>query len=165
MEDWKELEGYKYKYFLSNFGNAKVIKDNGVIMLKPTIRSGCYQYTIAKEGGGKYSPLINKLVAENFIDNPNEYKYVRNINGDKSDNRSDNIEWVEKRVSLGTKEQKMSLKGYEGYIHKVRKDDDKKGVQYEARYRTVDGGFYKKKSKDKSSLEKWLEEIKEKYPN
>ena len=38
--------------------------------------------------------LVHRMVAETWIDNPNHYKEVNHINGDKDDNRVENLEWV-----------------------------------------------------------------------
>lgn len=41
----------------------------------------------------KQNRYIHRLVAQSFIDNPNNYRYVNHINGNKKDNRVENLEW------------------------------------------------------------------------
>lgn len=45
----------------------------------------------------KYKKLsIHRLVAEQFIPNPHQYKFVKHIDGDKRNNNVNNLEWVKR---------------------------------------------------------------------
>ncbi len=40
---------------------------------------------------------VHELVAKAFVPNPNNYPYVEHIDGDRSNNRADNLRWTETR--------------------------------------------------------------------
>jgi hemerythrin superfamily protein len=67
----------------------------------PTGRYHLVNTTFNKKAGYDYVKLENhipfhKIIAEQFLDNPNGFKQVEHINGDKTDNRVENLIWVAK---------------------------------------------------------------------
>lgn len=85
-EVWKNIFNYK-EYEISNYGR---IKNNNKI-IKPYIHNKGYLRVAIK---GKHY-LVHRLVAIMFIPNNNiEKKQVNHIDGNKQNNKVDNLEWV-----------------------------------------------------------------------
>ena len=88
MEIWKDIIDYE-EYKISNLGN---IKRNDRLLKPFKNTSGYYQIELYKNGKGKHL-LIHKLVANAFIENKNDYKYVNHKDENKHNNKADNLEW------------------------------------------------------------------------
>lgn len=99
-EIWKDIEGFEGRYQISNMGRVKTLPSKRY-GLEPRIKKvrlsnwGYYraQFRIAMTGQCKnYS--IHRLVAQAFIHNPENKPEVNHINGVKTDNRAENLEWA-----------------------------------------------------------------------
>lgn len=89
-ELWKEwLQDPRIK--VSNKGNVVSYKRGVRHPLKVSHNNCGYQRVAACHGSPQY---VHRMVAETWIDNPNHYEEVNHINGDKDDNRVENLEWV-----------------------------------------------------------------------
>ena len=70
-------------------------------------RGACYPYKVGHTHDGyqrvkasRQPQLVHRMVADTWIPNPNHYKEVNHINGDKDDNRADNLEWVTHKQNI-----------------------------------------------------------------
>lgn len=101
-EIWKPIQGYEGRYEVSNLGRFRglpreiVYKDGRKGMLKGGLLKGAATgngyLTIALNS--KVKKLAHRIVAEAFL-GPTEYrKTVNHIDGNKTNNRADNLEWA-----------------------------------------------------------------------
>ena len=81
-------------YQIFNDGRVFSIKRNKFLIPRLTNR-GYYQYYLA----GKQI-YIHQLIAQLYLENPNNYKVINHINGDKTDNRVENLEWCTQRHNI-----------------------------------------------------------------
>jgi hypothetical protein len=89
LEIWKDCvsaPGYK----ISNQG--RILGKRGKI-LNPCLDSYGYFRPGLQTLKGQKSFYVHRLVAEAFIPNPENKPQVNHINGDKEDNRAENLEW------------------------------------------------------------------------
>lgn len=90
---WKPIDGTEGRYHISNKGRVFHVP-NGLKKLYHT--SGGYLFTSVIFDGKTKTCLIHRLVALAFIDNPDNKPEVNHINGVKSDNTVQNLQWVTK---------------------------------------------------------------------
>lgn len=97
-EIWKDIEGYEGLYQISNLGRVKSLNYNRTnqekILKQIKDRGGYFKVNLWKNGNQK-TYQVHRLVANAFIDNPNNHPTVNHINEDKTDNRVYNLEWMD----------------------------------------------------------------------
>lgn len=94
-EIWEDIKDYEGVYKISNFGNIKRIDKHklGRILSynKDTTR---YPTATLCKNKTRKSVNIHRIVAQTFIPNTENKPCVNHLNGIKTDNRIDNLEWV-----------------------------------------------------------------------
>ncbi len=90
VEMWKDIDGSNFE--VSNLGRVRN-KKNGRITVGTQNEKGYLRVSVYIDGKTK-SMKVHRLVAKAFIPNPNEFPEVNHKNGDKTDNRVYNLEWV-----------------------------------------------------------------------
>lgn len=88
MTEWRPVKGYEDKYEVSSAGEIRN-KKRGNILKASTCTTG---YKFVKLGGRAF--MVHRLVAEVFHPRPENKPWVNHINGVKTDNRAENLEWV-----------------------------------------------------------------------
>lgn len=102
IEIWKKVKKYP-KYEISNLGNIRSLnyhREKRIQNLKPIYSNRRFMVvSLSNENGFKIMP-IHRLVAEAFIPNPNNLPEVNHKDGNRSNNRVDNLEWCTKEKNL-----------------------------------------------------------------
>ena len=99
---YKQIEGFGDKYLVTENGN--VINSKRGKTLKPKLtRFGYYEVVLSNQTDGIRNVTyksVHRLVAEAFIDNPNNLKQVNHKNGNKLDNNVNNLEWCTAKQNI-----------------------------------------------------------------
>ena len=110
-EIWKPIKNYEKYYLVSNYGRIKALErdkkcNTGYMKTKERImKPNCCNTEYERVGLvddnhiRKYY-LIHRLVAEAFIPNENNFTEVNHIDGDKHNNKSENLEWCNRSYNL-----------------------------------------------------------------
>lgn len=92
MELFKIIEEFP-QYQISNLGNIKNSKGQLLVIGKRKSNSGYIQVRLY-DGSKYHYRYLHRLIATTFIPNPNNYRTVNHINGNKIDNKVPNLEWA-----------------------------------------------------------------------
>lgn len=113
QEEWREIEGYGGLYSVSNMGRVR--KNITGRILKPRDLNGYQRVALYGKVGESIGSkptdyFIHRLVAEAFIDNPENKPQINHIDEDKSNNMVSNLEWCTalENSNHGTRTQRIA---------------------------------------------------------
>jgi len=104
-EEWRTIAGWEDRYEVSSFGRVRRITGGkGAVIgriLKTsncagkTIRGGAYHTLyLSRPGHAQVPKYVHRLVALAFLPSQPDGHQLNHKDGDKSNNRADNLEWV-----------------------------------------------------------------------
>ncbi len=100
FDDWRPISGYP-EYHVSATGHIYGPGRHGEpILLKPTSGESGHQYVSLYKDGRRTKKYVHRLVAENFIPNPEHSPVVRHLNDYPDDNRVENLAWGTQRDNI-----------------------------------------------------------------
>lgn len=100
-EVWKEVEGTKGRYFISNCGRLKSYCKYSARIVKPYRNQYDYLRADIWKNGKRETVLIHRLVAKAFVENdsPEEKDTVDHIDRNKNNNTSSNLRWLSRSAN------------------------------------------------------------------
>lgn len=93
MEEWKDIKGYESLYQVSNEGRVRSIRNQK--LMKPKTDKKGYKVIQFSVNGERRTFKVNRLVAQAFIENPNNLPCTNHKDCNPTNNRVENLEWCD----------------------------------------------------------------------
>lgn len=145
-EIWKDIKDYEGMYQVSNLGRvrsldkivngsnqygAHFIKIRRGKLLKLHISNNGYYRVILVSDNKNKNFLIHRLVAKAFIPNPNNLPEINHIDGNKSNNIIDNLEWCNHSYNIQHRINVLGIKMKTEHLQRYRNNQKRKINQYD----------------------------------
>lgn len=116
LEQFAKIKEYP-NYAISNYGQVLNIMTQKY--LKPCINTSGYLYVkLFANNTKRKNHSIHRLISIYFIDNPRNYLVVDHINGNRLDNRIENLRWVSHQInSRNSRKNPNSYSLFKGVIY------------------------------------------------
>ena len=93
-EVWKEIAGLDSRYFISTEGRVLSLCMDGYKLMHPFICGDGYYYVDLRKDGKDLKSRVHRLVAEAFIDNPEDKPIVHHRDTNRRNNKASNLQWM-----------------------------------------------------------------------
>lgn len=94
-EIYKDIKGYEGLYQVSNMGNVRRINGTKIYYKQPYMSNHGYLCVALYKDGERKNYYIHRLVANVFLENPNNLPSVTHKNYIRTDNRLENLEYID----------------------------------------------------------------------
>lgn len=113
MEIWKDIKGYEGLYQVSSEGRVKSLGGGDrykvTRLLNGYVGNNGYRVVTMWKNGSSKLKTIHRLVAETFIDNPENKPQVDHMNTIRTDNRICNLRWVTYKENSNNETTKLHM--------------------------------------------------------
>lgn len=96
MEVWKDIKGYEGRYQVSNMGRVKSLnyhRERKEKLLNPSEDSYGYLIVLLYKDGKRKLAKVHRLVAETFLNNPDNLPSINHKDENKKNNCANNLEY------------------------------------------------------------------------
>lgn len=98
MEIWKDIEGYKGLYQVSNYGDVLSLYNNITLRQRRNYKN--YLFVKLYKNSVSKQFAVHRLVAQAFIPNPNNLPQVNHKDENKQNNCVENLEWCDAKYNI-----------------------------------------------------------------
>lgn len=93
------IDGFD-EYAVSPFGDVISLKSDHIRLLSQCIEGDGYLFVLLYRNGKKYTSTVHRLVAKTFLLNPDQMPQVNHADGNKYNNRLDNLEFCTAKENM-----------------------------------------------------------------
>lgn len=93
-EEWYEIKDLDSRYFISSEGRILSLCLDGYKLMQPFICGDGYYYVDLRKNGKDIKCRVHRLVAEAFLDNPDNKPIVHHRDTNRRNNKSSNLQWM-----------------------------------------------------------------------
>ena len=140
----KDVPGF-INYFVTDDGkifSKNYHREGRIAELKSRIGDNGYPYVVLCRNGIRYTKHVHRIVAEAFILNPEKKTTVNHKNGNKTDNRIQNLEWATLSENIQHAYDVLNKRPNKPFVGKFGKDHPTHKVVIQIKNNEVIKEFY-----------------------